>query len=64
LKEDDDDDDDDDVFTFTWARHIACMGQMKNADSILLRKSEGSRTLGRPRNRGEYNIRLDLTKIE
>jgi hypothetical protein len=36
------------------------MGEMKNANSILVGKPEGKRPLGRPRRRYENNIRMDL----
>jgi hypothetical protein len=31
--------------------HTACMGEMRNTNRILVRKSEGKKLLGRPRNR-------------
>jgi len=34
-----------------WARHIACVGEMRNAYNILVGKPEGKRPLGRPRHR-------------
>jgi hypothetical protein len=39
------------------------MGEMRNAYSILVGNSEGGRPLGRPRNRWENNIRMDLKEI-
>jgi len=39
-----------------WAGHVAHMGEMKNAYSILLGKPEGKRPLGRPRHRWEDSI--------
>jgi hypothetical protein len=36
---------------------------MRNAYSILVRKLEGKRTLGRPRRKWEHNIRMDLREI-
>jgi hypothetical protein len=35
------------------------MGEMGNADNILVLKPEGKRPLGRPRNRWEDNIIMD-----
>jgi hypothetical protein len=32
-----------------WAGYVACMGEMRNAYRILVRKPEGKRSLGRPR---------------
>jgi hypothetical protein len=46
-----------------WARHITCMGEMRNAYKILVRKPEGKRPHGRPMCRWEDNIRLDLGEI-
>jgi hypothetical protein len=39
------------------------MGEKRNAYSILVRKPEGKRPLGRPRRRWEDNIKLDLRDI-
>jgi hypothetical protein len=47
-----------------WAGHVARMGAMRNAYSILVGKLEGKRPLIRPRSRGEDNIRIDLGKQE
>jgi hypothetical protein len=38
------------------------MGEMRNADKILVGKPKGKRPLGRPRYRWEY-IRIDLMDI-
>jgi hypothetical protein len=46
-----------------WARHVARMGEMRNAYIILVGKSEGKRPLGRPRRRWEDNIRMCLREI-
>jgi hypothetical protein len=32
-----------------WAGHVACMRVMRNACKVLVRKPEGTRSLGRPR---------------
>jgi hypothetical protein len=42
-----------------WAGHAACMGERRNAYTILVGKSEGKRPRGRPRRRWE-DIRMDL----
>jgi hypothetical protein len=42
------------------AGNITCMGEMKYAYKILVRKPKGKRSLTRPRCRWEYNIRMDL----
>ena len=39
------------------------MGQSRNAYIVLLRKHEGNRPLGRPRNRWDDNIRMDLREV-
>jgi hypothetical protein len=36
---------------------------LRNAYKILVRKTEGRRPLGRPRNRREDNIRMDLREV-
>jgi hypothetical protein len=46
-----------------WARHVARMGEKRNAYGILVGKPEGKRPLGRPRRRWEDNIRMDLREI-
>jgi hypothetical protein len=46
-----------------WARHLACMGESRGEYSVLVRKPEGNRPLGRPRRRWEDNIRMDLPEV-
>jgi len=46
-----------------WVGNVTCMGEMRNAYSILTGKPEGKRLLGRPRYRSEDNIRIDLKEI-
>jgi hypothetical protein len=41
-------------------RHVACMGEMRNASKILVGKPEGKEQFGRPRHRWEDNVRMDL----
>jgi hypothetical protein len=43
-----------------WAGNVALMGEKRNAYRLLVGKSEGKRTLGRPRYRWVDNIRMDL----
>jgi hypothetical protein len=43
--------------------HVACMGDMRNAYKILVRKPEGQRPLRSSRCRWENNIRMDLREI-
>jgi len=45
-----------------WVGHVTCMGEMRNAYKILVRKLE-VKTFGRPRHRWENNIRIDLREI-
>jgi hypothetical protein len=47
-----------------WARHVARMGEKRNAYRILVGKPEGRRPLGRPRRRWVDNIKMDLREIE
>jgi len=44
--------------------HVACMGEMGHAYTILVGKPERKRPLGRPRCRWEDNIRRYLMAIE
>jgi len=44
-------------------RACRCMGEMRNAYKILVRKSEGKRPLIRPGHRWENNIRMYLREI-
>jgi hypothetical protein len=46
-----------------WARNVACMGEMRNVYKILDGKPEGKRPFGRPRCRGEDNMRMDVREI-
>jgi hypothetical protein len=44
--------------------HLACMGEMRNANKILVRKPLGKRPLRRLRHTWEDNIRMDLEGSE
>jgi hypothetical protein len=46
-----------------WAGHVARMGEKRNTYSILVRKPEGKRPLGRQRRRWVGNIKIDLREI-
>jgi hypothetical protein len=46
-----------------WARHVARMGEKKNACRLLAGKPEGKRPLGKPRRRWVDNIKMDLLEI-
>jgi len=44
--------------------HVARIGDMGNAYTILLRKPEGKRALGRAGHRWEDNIRMYLREMD
>jgi hypothetical protein len=46
-----------------WAWHVARLREVRSAYNILVGRSEGRRSLGRPRRRGEDNIKMDLREI-
>jgi hypothetical protein len=46
-----------------WAGHVARMEEKRNVCRLLVRKPEGKRSLGRPRCRWIYNIKMDLLEI-
>jgi hypothetical protein len=46
-----------------WAGHVARMGEERKVYTVLVRKSEGKRPLGRPRRRSENGIRMDIREI-
>jgi len=46
-----------------WAGHVAYMGEMQNAYSILVGEPEGNRPFRRHRHRWEDNIIMDLMEI-
>jgi hypothetical protein len=46
-----------------WAGHVASLGEVRNAYSIFVGKSEGKRPLGKPRRRWEDNIRMYYREI-
>jgi len=43
-----------------WTEQVACMGESRDVYRVLVGKSEGKRPLGRPRNKWEDNIKMDL----
>jgi hypothetical protein len=43
-----------------WVGHIACIGEMRNAYKMFVRKPEGKIPPRRPRHRWEDNNRMDL----
>jgi hypothetical protein len=46
-----------------WAGHVARMGEERGAYRILVGRPGGRRPLGRPRRRGEDNIKTDLWEV-
>ena len=46
-----------------WAGHVACMGEDRGVQRVLVGKPEGKRPLGRPRLRWEDNIKMDLQEV-
>jgi hypothetical protein len=46
-----------------WEGHVARMGEVRGAYSILVGKPEERRQLGSPRRRWEDNIKVDLGEI-
>jgi hypothetical protein len=47
-----------------WLGHVAHMGYRRGLYRGLVERSEGKRPLGRPRNRWEDNIKMDLQEVE
>jgi hypothetical protein len=46
-----------------WVGHAARMGEGRGAYRILVRRSEGRRSLGRPRRRWDDNIKMYLQEV-
>jgi hypothetical protein len=46
-----------------WAGHVARMGEGIGVYRVLVGRPAGKRPLGRPRHRGEDNIKMDLREI-
>jgi hypothetical protein len=46
-----------------WAGHAARIGDRRLAYRVLVVKPEGKIRLGRPRNRWEYNMKMDNEKV-
>jgi hypothetical protein len=46
-----------------WARHVAQMGEKRNAYRLLVGKPEGKRPIGRLRRRWVDNIKMDLLEM-
>jgi hypothetical protein len=46
-----------------WARHVARMGEKRDAYRILAGRPERRRQFGRPRRRWEDSIKMDLQEV-
>ena len=46
-----------------WAGYVACMGDRRGVNRVLMGKPEAKRPLGRPRRRWEDNIKMDLQEV-
>jgi hypothetical protein len=46
-----------------WAGHVARIGEGRGVHRVLVGKPEGTRPWGRPRHRGEDNIKMDLQEV-
>jgi len=44
--------------------HVAKNGESRGVYRVVVGKPEGKRPLGIPRRRWEYNIKMDLQKVE
>jgi hypothetical protein len=49
--------------TMRWVGHVARVGEGRGVYGVLVGRPEGKRPLGRPRHRGEDNIKMDLGEI-
>jgi len=45
-------------------RECSTLGERRGVYRVLVGKPEGKRPLGRPRRRGEHNIKMDLQEVE
>jgi hypothetical protein len=46
-----------------WVGHVACMGERKGVDKVLVGKPEAKRPLGKPRHRWEDIIKIYLQEV-
>ena len=46
-----------------WAGHVACVGERRGANRVLVGKADGRRPLGRRRRRREDNIKMDFWEM-
>jgi hypothetical protein len=45
-----------------WARHVMCIGEMRNAYKLLIKRPEGKKSVGRQRCGWKDDIKIDLTE--
>ena len=43
---------------------MICMGEQRNTCSVVVKKPEGKRPLGRPRHISKDNIKMDFKAVE
>jgi hypothetical protein len=46
-----------------WVEHVSRMGRLRNAYGIVVEKSEGKGSFGRPRRRRKDNIKMKRKEI-
>ena len=46
-----------------WVGHVACMGEGRGVQRVLVGKPEGKRPLGIPRHSWDDNIKMDLQEV-
>ena len=46
-----------------WEGRVVSMGEGRGVHRVLVGKTEGKRTLGRPRRRSEDNIKMDVQEV-
>jgi hypothetical protein len=46
-----------------WAGHVARLGERRGVYRVLVGKTEGKRSLGRPRRRREDNIEMNFQEV-
>jgi hypothetical protein len=46
-----------------WAGHVACIGETRNAYTVLVGTPEGTGSLRRPTRKYEDNVNMDLKEI-
>jgi hypothetical protein len=49
---------------FRWTGLVACMGERRGSQGIMVGRPEGRKPLGRPRHRWKDNIKMDLKEVQ